>query len=279
MAWTKRTTPITPPPEDTPKSDVTAVESDAPAAEKAPASRRFSKRGTRRGQHGTNAVLGLFVLLFAVIGMIATVVGGFRTVQKLRDTSHLSEEMYYTLLPLMQYSPTAFDSVEQADQAPLIQAALYHVTNREWIRQQQDVNYVSPYTTDEFGRTIVPIEAVTEAYHALFGEEFTPQYATFGVEGDSYFAFEYEEEKQHYHVPQQSSGAFEPVIGTIQRAGDFYTVQVGYVHLQDVTVDDYGNKVIDMEKATYRQYYTVKRTEDGYVIRAVADETAATDKK
>ncbi len=273
MAWIKRSAPLTPKAEEAPKTDeVTASEE---ATERP--SRRFSKRGVRRGRYAANAAIGLFVLVFAVIGVISTVVGGFRMVQKMRDTSHLTDEMYYTLLPLTQYTPAAFESVEKADQAPLIQAALYAVTNREWIRQQQDVNYVSPYTTDDFGRTIVPIEAVTEAYHTLFGDDFTPTYATFGVEGDSYFSFEYEEEKQHYHVPQQSSGAFEPVIGTIQRAGDTYTVQVGYVHLQDVTVDDHGNKVVDMEKATYRQYYTVEDTEDGYVIRAVTDE--ATDNK
>lgn len=270
MAWIKRSTPLTP------ETDETAKPAEAAAdkgGDERP-SRRFSKRGTRRGHYAANAAIGLLVLVFAVIGVISTVVGGFRFVKNMRDTSHLTNEMYYTLLPLMQYTPTAFESVETAEQAPLIQAALYAVTNREWIRQQQDVNYVSPYTTDDFGRTIVPIEAVTEAYHTLFGNDFTPKYATFGVEGDSYFSFEYEEDKQHYHVPQQTSGAFEPVIGTIQRAGDTYTVQVGYVHLQDVTVDDYGNKVVDMQKATYRQYYTVEDTENGYVIRAVTDEQA-----
>lgn len=269
MAWIKRSTPLTPQTEETPKTEDSTTEKENTA----PTSRRFSKRGTRRGLHTANAVIGLVVLVFAIIGVISTVVGGFRFVKNMRDTSHLTDEMYYTLLPLAQYTPAAFEAVEKADQAPLIQAALYAVTNREWIRQQQDANYVSPYTADEFGRTIVPIEAVTEAYHALFGDSFTPQYATFGVEGDSYFSFEYEEENKHYHVPQQSSGAFEPVIGTIQRAGDTYTVQVGYVHLQDVTVDDYGNKVVDMEKATYRQYYTVEKVEDAYIIRGVADET------
>ncbi len=270
MAWIKRATPVSPTTEETAAPEAT---SDTPTEPpKKPASRRFNKKGWRRGRHNGYAWLGMVVLVFACIGVIATVVGGVRTVQKLRDTSHLSQEMYYTLLPLMQYTPTAFESVETAEQAPLIQAALYAVTNREWIRQQQDVNYVSPYTADEFGRTIVPIEAVTEAYHSLFGDEFTPTYATFGVEGDSYFSFEYEEDKQHYHVPQQSSGSFEPILGTIQRAGDVFTVQVGYVLLKDITVDDYGNRVVDIAKATYRQYYTVERTEEGYVIRAVADE-------
>lgn len=283
MAWIKRATD-TPPTAEEIVEDILAAKAEAaakepqtaeePAADTAPAaSRRFSKRGFRRGQRTGTAILGFVVLFFAVIGMISTVVTGIHVVRTMRDTSHLTEEMYYTVRPLAQYTPKAFEAVDKADQAPLIQAALYAVTNREWIRQQQDPNYETPYEIDDFGRTIVPIADVTEAYHALFGDEFTPQYTTFGVEGDSYFSFEYEEDKKHYHVPQQSSGAFEPVVGTIRRAGDTYIVQVGYVHLQDVTVDDHGNQVVDIEKSTYFQLFTVEKVADEqYVITAVADE-------
>ena len=285
MAWIKRTEP-TPPANDLPSvedtpvvNEMAAVEAPAPAPqeseEKRTVSRRFSKRGFRRGQHTGRAILGFVVLFFAVVGVISTVVGGIQAFRSMRDTSHLTEEMYYTLLPLAQYEPGAFASVDQAEQAPLIQAALYTVTNREWIRQQQDPNYKSPYQTDDFGRTIVPIDAVTDAYHALFGDEFTPQYATFGVEGDSYFSYEYEEKKQHYHVPQQTSGAYEPVIGTIRRAGDTYTVQVGYVHLKDITVDDHGNRVVDIEKSTFFKLFTLEKVKDNtYIILSVADEKA-----
>jgi len=272
MAWIKRATPVTPPTEEATVEASAAVEEAATTAERA-ASSRFNKRGLRRGRRSGYALLGLAVLIFALIGVISTIASGVRLIQKTRDTSHLRDEMYYSLLPLMQYTPDAFASVEEANQTPLIQAALYSVTNRDWIRQQQDPNYV-PYETDDYGRTIVPIAAVTEAYHALFGADFTPTYTTLGAEGDSYFTFEYEEEKQHYHVPPQLSGAYEPTIGTIQRSGDTYTVEVGYVHLQDVTIDDHGNKVIDIQKATYRQYYTVERTEEeGYRILSVADDT------
>lgn len=305
MAWIKREAPVEQPVEETPVAVETAAEESSPAApEKAPkkprrkprtakkeapkteepaateateeapaASRRRTKRGLRRGRHTVYAVVGLLVLVFAVIGVIATVVTGVRTVKKLRDTSYLKEDMYYTLLPLAQYVPTAFDTVEEADQAPLIQAALYEITFREEIRQRQDMNYKSPYQTDEFGRTIVPVSAVTEAYHKLFGNDHTPTYQSFGYENASYYSYEYDAEKKEYHVPQTSSGAYEHAIGTIHRAGDLYTVQVGYVHLQDITVDDRGNKVVDIAKSTYYQYYTVEKMEDGsFVIRAVADE-------
>ncbi len=261
---------------ESPKADEPAVETSAEEtpAEDTPTtpSRRRTKRGLRRGRHTVYAIVGLLVLVFAVIGVIATVVTGVRTVKKLRDTSYLKEDMYYTLLPLAQYVPTAFDAVEEADQAPLIQAALYEITFREEIRQRQDMNYKSPYQTDEFGRTIVPISAVTEAYHKLFGNDHTPTYKSFGYENASYYSYEYDAEQKAYHVPQTSSGAYEHAIGTIHRAGDLYTVQVGYVHLQDITVDDRGNKVVDIAKSTYYQYYTVEKTEDGsFVIRAVVN--------
>ncbi len=281
MAWIKRATPVEQPIAEIPvpvepAENTAPAEVTEPTAEKAAGTspfRRRTKRGLRRGRHTSYAVIGLVVLVFAVIGVIATIAAGVRTVQKLRDTSYLKEEMYYTLLPLAQYVPTAFDMVEEADQTPLIQAALYEVTFREEIRQRQDINYKSPYQTDEFGRTIVPISAVTEAYHKLFGNGHTPTYKSFGYENASYYSYEYNAEKKEYHVPQTSSGAFEHAIGTIHRAGDLYTVQVGYVHLQDITVDDHGNKVVDLAKATYFQYYTVEKTEDEtFIIRAIADE-------
>ncbi len=257
---------------ETPKTGEPAVTESAEDTPTAP-SRRRTKRGLRRGRHTAYTVIGLLVLVFAVIGVIATVVTSVRTVKKLRDTSYLKEDMYYTLLPLAQYVPSAFDAVEEADQTPLIQAALYEITFREEIRQRQDMNYKSPYQTDEFGRTIVPVSAVTEAYHKLFGNDHTPTYQSFGYENASYYSYEYDAEKKEYHVPQTSSGAYEHAIGTIHRAGDLYTVQVGYVHLQDIKVDDRGNKVVDIAKSTYYQYYTLQKTEDGsFVIRAVADE-------
>ncbi len=280
MAWIKRADPVEQPIEEIPVTvepaeDTAPIEAAEPVAEAvtvtAP-SRRHTKRGLRRGRHTSYAVIGLAVLVFAVIGVIATIATGIRAVQKLRDTSYLKEEMYYTLLPLAQYVPTAFDTVEEADQTPLIQAALYEVTFREEIRQRQDMNYKSPYQTDEFGRTIVPVSAVTEAYHKLFGNDHTPTYKSFGYENASYYSYEYDAEKKEYHVPQTSSGAFEHAIGTIHRAGNLYTVQVGYVHLQDITVDDHGNKVVDIAKSTYFQYYTVEKTEDDtFIIRAVED--------
>ena len=285
MAWIKRATPVEQP---APAAEETAEVVATPAepvaeevAEEIPAGRRHSKKGYRRGKHSGTAILGLIVLIFAVIGVIATIVTAFNIVKNARDTSYLKEDMYYTLLPLMQYAPKAFDDPDTSKQDALIQAALYRITNREWIKQQQDPEYVSPYKVDEFGRTAVPISAVTEAYNALFGRDTLPYCHTFGDDAGTFFTYEYDEENQLYYVPySDSTSAYEPVLDTIQRAGNMYKVRVGYVHLQDVSVDDRGNQVVDIEKATYFQIYTVEQLEDdSFVIRSVADEPAEEEAK
>ncbi len=286
MAWIKKAEPVQAPLEEIPAFEeekmMAAEEPDEKPGEETaehPANRRYSRHGTRRGQRRYVAVLGLIVLIFALIGVISTVVTGYNIIKKARDTSYLREDMYYTLLPLMQYAPTAFDNVNDSKQDALIQAALYHITNREYVRQQQDSEYVTPYDTDEFGRTMVPIADVTAAYNELFGADTVPYCHTFGDDAGAYFTYEYNEEENLYYVPYSTtSSAYEPVLDTIQRVSNFYKVRVGYVHLQDITVDDHGNQVIDIAHATYFQLYTVERLEDGsFVIRSVADET--TEKK
>ena len=269
MAWIKRATPVENPSASSAQT-VTSVPEEPPKKK----TRRYAKNGERRGQRPQVAVVGLIVLIFAVIGVVATVVTGFRIIHKARDTSYLKEDMYYTLLPLMQYAPTSFENPNDSKQDALIQAALYQITNREGIRQQQDSEYVSPYKTDDFGRMAVPITEVTKSYNQLFGTDTLPYCHTFGDDAGIYFTYEYDQENQLYYVPQSfSASAYEPAIDTIRRAGNTYKVRVGYIHLQDVTVDDYGNKVIDIEKATYFQIYTVERLEDDhFVIRAVTDE-------
>lgn len=310
MAWLKRNTPTDAPEETTAPAPDTASD-EAPAAAEpvtpvtseddaplltdtaSPADEdaslsgdsaadptlRIQSMATRR-RRGL-AALGLVVLIFAVIGMVSTIITGMQLVRRARDTSYLKEEMYYTLLPLMQYAPVAFDDPDESKQDALIQAALYDITNREWIRQQQDSQYVSPYTVDEYGRTAIPIADVTAAYNNLFGVDTIPYCHTFGEDGGVYFTYQYDEENQLYYVPySEVFSAYRPVLDTIQRAGRIYKVRVGYVHSQDITVDDHGNTVVDVTRATYYQIYTVERLEDDhFVIRSVSDEqtdTAAT---
>lgn len=279
MAWIKRADPVepTPSPETAPPEDTAPqaeTEGEQPPVSPQKSSHRYFKSGRRRGARRGMALLGLAVLIFALIGVIATVAAGIRIIRQTRDTSYLKEDMYYTLLPLTMYAPAAFEDVNVTRQDALIQAALFRITNREVIRSQQDPSYVSSYTVDEFGRTAIPIADVSASYAALFGPEAVPNYHTFGGDPGTYFTYEYDEAAGLYYVPYSDSpSAYETVVDTIQRAGSTYKVRVGFVHRRDISIDDHGNQVVDLNKSTYFQIFTLEQTEEGgFVIRSVADE-------
>jgi hypothetical protein len=235
---------------------------------------RYSKNGQRRGKYRFAAPLGLVMILLAAVGVVSLIVWSVGVIRDARDTSGMKEDMYYTLLPLMKFTPAAFESADKSSQDALLQAAIYKITDAEWIKQKQDANYQTPFAYDDYGRVEIPVEQVEASYASLFGKSAKPQHHTFGKDLGEYFTYEYDAENKCYHAPSTADeAAYQPVVDTIRRAGDTYKVRVGYVHIQDITVDDRGNDVISPEKATYFQLYTVEKQEDGsFIILSVADE-------
>ena len=72
------------------------------------------------------APLGFFVLLFAAIGVISVIASGVQAIVKAHDDTALREELHAFLNPVMQFSPSEFESVETAAEAdPLLLAAAY----------------------------------------------------------------------------------------------------------------------------------------------------------
>lgn len=235
---------------------------------------RYTKSGRRKGQYRFAAPLGLLVIVLSIVGAVSLVALGVRLIRDARDTSGMKDDLYYALYPLMQYAPTAFDSADGSEQDALIQAAIYKVTDADWIKQKQDSEYTSPYVFDDSDRLIIPIADINAAYAALFGTEVKPRYRTFGEDAGDYFTYLYDSENACYHVPYGTDSLmYEPVIDTIKRAGDTYKVRVGYVHIQDIKVDDRGNNVVTPAQAKYFQVYTVRDEGEGhFIILSVADD-------
>ena len=64
----------------------------------------------------------------------------------------------------------------------------------------------------------------------------------------------------------------EPVAGELKKKGKTYTLQVGYVPVTKIGVDEKGTSItptIDMAESS--QYYTVQKTDDGWMLTAVSD--------
>ena len=121
--------------------DVTpaVAEEAAPAPQVAsrPVTRRYDKKGRRRGKYAYAAPLGLLISLLSIIGVIAIVVSGVGAVRNATDPTELGEEIYYFLEPLLMYSPTPFEGVS-AEQDAFLNAAAYRVMQAEQIRMLRE---------------------------------------------------------------------------------------------------------------------------------------------
>ena len=212
----------------------------------------------KRGRIRYAAPLGFLVLLFACIGVITVLSGAVRLVAKWTDDTPLKNELYDFLNPVMQFCPSTFENAEEGEQDALLLAAVYRVTEAERIRQLREKDDTSIYALDDTGwRLQIPQAVLEESCAYLFGEA-KPHHKTVGE-------IEYNANTQTYHVPLSiNTSGYTPVIGTVRKRGDLYTVRVAYVANADIEVDEKGKTVPPtFAMGKYTQRYTVRRDGDG----------------
>ena len=263
-------------PEDIPTGD-DADKTPAPriSEPKPPASKRYTAAGRRKGHFRYAAPLGLLVILLALTGVVSLIVLGVNGIRKAVDDTEVKAEIFEFLEPVTANQPvTAFTDINATEQDALIMAAVWKITNQENIRMLREKDDVCSYaqTDDGSGRIIVPLSEINEAYASLFGPDAKPYHHNIGDEGLS-FSFEYKAEENCYYVPlMPNTPGSEPVAGELKKKGKTYTLQVGYVPVTKIGVDEQGKTItptIDMAESS--QYYTVQKTDDGWMLTAVSD--------
>lgn len=243
----------------------------APAAPKVkprPLTRRYNKRGRRRGKYAYAAPLGMLISFLSIVGVVALIVSGVGAVRNATDTTELGEEIYYYLEPLLMYSPTPFEGVEE-EQDAFLNAAAYRVMQAEQIRMLREKDETCAYPVDESGRIAVPVEEVVEAYQILFGASATPTHRS--IEESS---LTYSEADGCYYVPFETlNNGSRPVIDYVKRSIYTCEIRIGFVPLADIGLDEHGNEMEPtVEMATYFQTYTLKLANGEYYIYSCRDE-------
>ncbi len=199
------------------------------------------------------------MLLLAVVGLISLIVGGVHLIQHWTDDSELRAELSEFLDPVTQMCPTPFtDAGTVEDQDTLISSAIYSIAQPEYVHWlKEGDNCTFGYERDELGRLIVPQSTIAQAFAKLFGDKTIRTHHTVG---DA----EYNEETGCYHVPiQHTTAGYVPVLDTIDRHGDTYTVRVAYVLSQDIEYDYRGTALEPTaEMGKYAQLFTVKKGQD-----------------
>lgn len=239
-----------------------------PAAVSRPVTRRYNKRGRRRGKYAYAAPLGMLISLLSIIGVVAIVMSGIGAVRNATDTTQLGEDVYYFLEPLLMYSPAPFEGVAE-EQDAFLNAAAYRVMQAEQIRMLKEKDETCAYPVDDSGRIAVPVEEVVTAYQILFGADAMPTHRS--IEESS---LTYSEADACYYVPFETlNNVSRPVIDYVKRSMSTCEIRIGFVPLNDIGLDDRGNEVEPTpDMATHFQTYTLKIQNGVYYIASCRNE-------
>ncbi|MBE6806774.1 MAG: hypothetical protein E7527_01990 [Ruminococcaceae bacterium] len=259
-----------PAPADPVEETATPVEAEAAEETLAPpVTRRYNKRGKRRGKYAYAAPLGLLISLLSIVGVVAIVSTCIGWIKDATDTTYLHDEMYYYLEPMIFYAPEPFTDAAKNPQDVFLNAAAYRVMAAESIRIDREKDE-SIYPVDENGRIAVPAEEIETAYKALYGASAKVQHKSLEESG-----LEYDQSDHCYYMHIQTPATMEQAfVVSVDRSSDEYEVRVGFVPKADIKLDRYGREVAPTEEmATHFKTFTLKRTDDDqYYVYACKNE-------
>lgn len=201
-----------------------------------------------------NFIVGVFVIIMSVIGIISTV--GFISdkVHSIMDNTEQKNEFAKFIYPVVICDPPAFDQTTKLKNETIISAAIWDIILYE---------DKSKYTMD-FDYIIVPEVDVEQHAAKLFGSGLNLTHMTIAAADISFY---YDEELSSYRIPENPKFfTYSPYIEEIQKSGDSYTLTVGYVSPTPawltLTSDDtpLPEKYVD---------YVVQKKTTGYTIVAI----------
>lgn len=107
--------------------------------------------------------LGIIVIIFAVVGLIVSVIGAVNAVKGVVDNSAKEKETYQKLLiPVVMNDIDEFDDVTKANMSQLIEASVWSII-------KSDIS-TDKYATED-GVLLFPQEDVEKAFTKLFGTD------------------------------------------------------------------------------------------------------------
>lgn len=206
------------------------------------------------------AVFGTFVLIFAIIGVIATVIGAVRLTANLVDNTAQKNRFKQATFPLVLLDPPAFDSIDKLDSRTVLTAGIWDFI----IFAEKD-----KYAEDDLRHLTVPAVDIEAHIVKLFGKDAVIEHQEIA---DSDLQILYDAESKTYSIPSSATPAsYIPDIEQISREGDVYTLKVGYVPIGTVWGSDITGEEYEEEPDKYLTYVLKKTGSDSYIITAVQE--------
>ncbi|MBQ6707505.1 MAG: hypothetical protein IJM97_00995 [Clostridia bacterium] len=184
----------------------------------------------------SSLIIGFIVMLFAVIGVVVSIVFIVGKISDAADNSEKKAEYEAFLAPVVMNDPTPFDDITLADTSQLIEASIWSLMG----------DNLSPdkYTYSD-GGILIPQSDVEKAFEKLFGNEVTPEHKTV----NEYFV--YDETQKGYLIPVTGVlPIYTPKVCSISKFSKITTLTVGYLRSSDWETDE-NSKLIEPQPSKY----------------------------
>ena len=230
------------------------ISSPTPPQEK-PARNKKPARVSRRV-----AVFGTIILVFAIIGVIATVITATKVTMDLVENKSQKEELRRHVFPLVILDPPGFDSIDKLDPQTILQAGIC-----DFIMFEDKAKYEK----DDLCNMSVPATYIETHIFKVFGKSAAIQHQEIS---DSELQILYDEENKTYSIPAAANMmTYVPEIEKVEKQGDLFTVTVGYVPSGPIWEGDINGKKYQPDPDKSLKYILKKTGKDSYIITAVKE--------
>lgn len=209
----------------------------------------------QKNRKKSHFLIGVFVLIMAVIGLISSITSLSKAIGDLADDASFKNQLAKYVFPLVVNDAPAFQTIDEMPESAIISCGVWNVLLSEDLSKYETIGE----------NVIIPKVDVEYNINKLFGSSAKYEHKTVG---DLFLQFEYLPEQNSYSAPKKPRYMlYSPYINDITAVGETYTVTVGYIPPSLVIV--HGDEVEAEPEAEKYMEFTISISKEKKTIHAL----------
>lgn len=205
------------------------------------------------------APLGMVFVIMAIVGIITVAVFGMKYTSKIIGNDSAKQELEDIIRPVLMFDPVPFDKITDVSNLTLLESAIWATL----MNAQEDA-----YANDEMLYKIIPTTDIDLTAAKMYGSEIKLEHQSFY---NFDMVYQYDEELKAYHVPVQINlSLYSPKVLNINKKGDIYEIEVGYIPPGNVWSYDAKGKEKQL-KPDKIMMYEMKKVKNNYQLIAIKE--------
>ena len=212
----------------------------------------------RRKKNRAALPVGIIVIIFALIGLIAVIGATVRFIKAKADDTAAKARYEEMLKPVVMFDPDPFDDLTQANKSQLLYSAIWSLLSDEAGMSKY------PYSQGETIGILVPQADIEKAFTGLYGNEIDLASLHSSIDMSGY-DITYDAAQKSYILPITGVEAiYTPQVIGIDKQGTSVILNVGYI-ANKAWADINGGEFTAPEPDKYMKITLRERNGDIYV--------------